>query len=474
MLQGHLTSRLVLAVMCAVPALAGLRSGTSASDTVAGSPAASPFAPHIVNGMTTSAYPSTGALLVYEDATRSTLAGICSGTLIGCRTFLTAAHCVCSEDADDSGTCDRLGKTPPAFIEVFLQHAGRFEAADVVIAPDFLFGERSDLAVVTLARPVTGVAPSAINTVRRPGAGMPGTIVGFGMTSAGRGASDDTGIKRAGTVSTGPCAPDINAGAHVCWTFTGVGSNTCLGDSGGPLFIDFGQGAMVAGVTSGGTSGNCLATDVAFDTDVFVNRDWIMAAAGGDLGGGSCDLPAAGGMLTATAATSGTLTVTRPQAMLPIQVPAGTALLRVALNGQMISASGPFLDDNDFDLFVRFEQTPGPAAFDCADAGPVSFGFCEIAAPQPGTWYALAQRTRGVGVVQVTATTFAGATRASCDGDCNEDGEVTVNELLVAVNIALGAGLDGCPSADANGDGSVSVNELIAAVGFALNGCPPA
>jgi Ca2+-binding EF-hand superfamily protein len=40
------------------------------------------------------------------------------------------------------------------------------------------------------------------------------------------------------------------------------------------------------------------------------------------------------------------------------------------------------------------------------------------------------------------------------------------------VNIALGnAPVSSCPAFDRNGDGEVSINELIAAVNAALNGC---
>jgi hypothetical protein len=57
-----------------------------------------------------------------------------------------------------------------------------------------------------------------------------------------------------------------------------------------------------------------------------------------------------------------------------------------------------------------------------------------------------------------------------CDGDCSGDGTVTVNEIVVCVNMALGAS-DACHACDANGDGTVTINEIIAAVNAALNGC---
>jgi hypothetical protein len=69
--------------------------------------------------------------------------------------------------------------------------------------------------------------------------------------------------------------------------------------------------------------------------------------------------------------------------------------------------------------------------------------------------------------------TIAGAQAAGCVGDCSADTEVTVNELIVMVNIALGTSpISACPVGDANGDGEITVNEIITAVNNALNGCP--
>jgi hypothetical protein len=63
----------------------------------------------------------------------------------------------------------------------------------------------------------------------------------------------------------------------------------------------------------------------------------------------------------------------------------------------------------------------------------------------------------------------------TCPGDCNGDGQVTVNELIVGVNISLGsAPISECPAFDTSGDGTVTVSELIQAVNAALAGCPTA
>ena len=60
----------------------------------------------------------------------------------------------------------------------------------------------------------------------------------------------------------------------------------------------------------------------------------------------------------------------------------------------------------------------------------------------------------------------------ACPGDCDGDGAVAINELIVGVNIALGSSsLDACPAFDTDADGGVAINELIAAVNAALSGC---
>jgi YVTN family beta-propeller protein len=59
-----------------------------------------------------------------------------------------------------------------------------------------------------------------------------------------------------------------------------------------------------------------------------------------------------------------------------------------------------------------------------------------------------------------------------CPGDCDEDDEVTVDEVVTAVRIARDAALmDACPPCDVNRDRHVTVDELIAAVRSALTGC---
>src|SRR5436853_1187529 len=98
-------------------------------------------APRIVNGVLTSDYPTVGALL--RGTSADTASTWCSGTLIGCSTFLTAGHCV-------------EGRVPTDF-HVFLPNAGIFTVASIAQHPSYNF-PAADIAVLKLGAAVDGVA----------------------------------------------------------------------------------------------------------------------------------------------------------------------------------------------------------------------------------------------------------------------------------------------------------------------------
>jgi hypothetical protein len=61
---------------------------------------------------------------------------------------------------------------------------------------------------------------------------------------------------------------------------------------------------------------------------------------------------------------------------------------------------------------------------------------------------------------------------ATCPGDCDGNGSVAVNELVIGVNISLDRGnVADCRAMDTDSSGTVAVNELVAAVNRALQGC---
>ena len=54
-------------------------------------------------------------------------------------------------------------------------------------------------------------------------------------------------------------------------------------------------------------------------------------------------------------------------------------------------------------------------------------------------------------------------------GDCNRDGRVVINELVLGVSIALnGSGIETCTAFDRDDDGAISISELVTGVNNAL------
>ncbi|MEO8603265.1 MAG: trypsin-like serine protease [bacterium] len=356
--------------------------------------------PRIVNGLTTHGHSTTGGLLLSHGGpiTADNAELWCSGTLIGCQTFLVAAHCV-----DDPN---------PGHYWVYLQHAGVFTVGAVNRHPSFTESgfPISDVAVLHLDEWVTGIAPSPINqTDPLPFISTTGTIVGFGQSA---GFANDYGIKRAGTVQTATCPSGLPSGAgdveEVCWKFLapigapGTDSNTCNGDSGGPLFLDLGSGPVVAGVTSGGTSFDCRAPDLSYDANIYTYRSYVLAELGSDATTTCGGLPPVGNAQTTEIARDGGLEPLDPSDSYNFTVPAGANALRVTLNGE---DNGTF----DADLYVKQGPGAGSASFDCRAVGRTVFGGCTVNHPAAGTWSMTAERVAGDGIYQLTATIFGGA-----------------------------------------------------------------
>jgi len=68
-----------------------------------------------------------------------------------------------------------------------------------------------------------------------------------------------------------------------------------------------------------------------------------------------------------------------------------------------------------------------------------------------------------------------GGAASPCVGDCSGDVVVTVDEVLMGVNLALGTQpLSLCGAFDADGNGAVTVDELVQGVRAVLDGCPGA
>ena len=381
-------------VLCSCPAL-GQDSGRT-EGLVPMSRADGVYAPEIVNGLTTSGFPSVVELIDTETGTE-----ICTGTFIGCETVLTAASCVCSSVGSDcqAGGPDLLD---PAVVSVFAQHAGFYTVASISVPVEYELGVAADVAILKLATPVTGIAPSPINTVMRPAVGTAGEIVGFGET---QGDENDNGVKRHGQVVTSVCT-QVPGDTHVCWLFEdpladpGSDSGSCSGDSGGPLLVDLGTGPVVAGVTSGGFNPTCLPDLEAFDADVYVYRSWIQTIGGSDLLNRSCgNLAQAGTSGAPFVFGEGVLSSFDRHHTWVTPVPPATATLRAAINGE--DGVG-----NDFDLYIRYGAPPTIQEWDCGSSHEGTPEICEFPLPTSGLWYFLADWVAGSGLYQLTVTSL--------------------------------------------------------------------
>jgi hypothetical protein len=74
-----------------------------------------------------------------------------------------------------------------------------------------------------------------------------------------------------------------------------------------------------------------------------------------------------------------------------------------------------------------------------------------------------------------TPTPTLTPTPPPCVGDCNQDGMVTVDELITGAGIALGTSSTvECPTFNGTADGQVRVDTLVQAANNAIDGCPEA
>jgi len=219
----------------------------------------------IVGGAITDKYPEVGGITGTKWVKPTPF---CTGTLIFPHVFLTAAHCLFSDqqlfESNDPQPYD------PSLLQVVF--AGqRYGVQSLHVHPHFNY-PLNDIALLVLVDPVLGIPPARLARLT-PRNHPEVTIVGFGDSG---GPVEDVGAyKREGTVELRRCPADPDYRTSICWYTRNDGdTNSCFGDSGGPVFVTRRTGVRyLVGIISGGDNG-CLA-GWNYNTDVGEYRGWV-------------------------------------------------------------------------------------------------------------------------------------------------------------------------------------------------------
>jgi S1-C subfamily serine protease len=180
-------------------------------------------------------------LLLFDEEDNQT---ICSGVRLNETTILTAAHCLNEFVFSVSIELGSGQRVVPTKITL---HP---EATD--LGSSFI----NDVALLTISPPEGDIPPPAVSIAEGVAIGDKLYILGYGVTSGS--SQSGSGVLRMGEMRVNEVTTDLIFSDYTPPTL----SNTCFGDSGGPAFVDDGDGGLVlAGIISTGTNVMCVMGD---------------------------------------------------------------------------------------------------------------------------------------------------------------------------------------------------------------------
>ncbi|MCB0317380.1 MAG: trypsin-like serine protease, partial [Bdellovibrionales bacterium] len=179
--------------------------------------------------------------------------GFCSGTALTQNDIVTAAHCfprgtsAVAVSTGESLLTSEIVTVPLAVVKTHPQYRPIGTISNLAAF--------NDIAIIPLSRNLS-VRTMAVLGSREVKAGDITSIFGYGQ--------DETGDFDEDTLFSGQMEVFEVTDDHIQANFDGAGSNTCSGDSGGPMTLN----SALIGITSTGINVDCAVGDESLFTNV--------------------------------------------------------------------------------------------------------------------------------------------------------------------------------------------------------------